>query len=491
MIPLSCSPRRARRLALGALLAALAVPAAASANGVVTEFPVPTANAGPYALTAGPDGNVWFTEHDAGARGIGRITPSGAITEFPVEPGATGAGIALGSDGNLWYTDDFHGVLGRITPTGTFTAFAAPFDGRPLNTPRGIATGPDGDLYIVDAGNNRIVEVRTDGTTATSFPIPTAAANAQQITRGPDGNMWFTENNNDLVGRVNLNVTPHTISEFPTGTMTGALGIAAGADGKIYFSQAGGGANEDIGHVDVTGANYGVSDVLAGGASDPEGMTSARDGALWFAIFNGSQIGRLVPGTTAIQQFSTGITANAGPRFTAAGPDGNVWFSEETGNAIGRITVDAPVTRQLPPPPPPITTTPPPATATKPAVTHLAVAPARLVRGRRAVASFQLSKAATVTLAFRQGVAGRRGRGGSCVKPTAANKRAKRCTRTVTIATVRRAAAKGTVRISFGSKISGHALALGHYRIVVTPAGGSAVSSKLLTLVAPRRARRG
>ncbi|MGH7047975.1 MAG: virginiamycin B lyase family protein [Stellaceae bacterium] len=40
--------------------------------GTVTEYPLPTPNSGPYAITAGPDGAMWFTEADSGK--IGRIT---------------------------------------------------------------------------------------------------------------------------------------------------------------------------------------------------------------------------------------------------------------------------------------------------------------------------------------------------------------------------------------------------------------------------------
>ena len=32
----------------------------------ITEFAVPTASAEPYDITAGPDGNLWFTEFSAG-----------------------------------------------------------------------------------------------------------------------------------------------------------------------------------------------------------------------------------------------------------------------------------------------------------------------------------------------------------------------------------------------------------------------------------------
>ena len=39
-------------------------------------------------ITTGPDGNLWFTEFGAGK--IGRITPSGSITEFPIPTAGSG-----------------------------------------------------------------------------------------------------------------------------------------------------------------------------------------------------------------------------------------------------------------------------------------------------------------------------------------------------------------------------------------------------------------
>src|SRR5438067_405640 len=73
-------------------------------SGVITEFPIPTPDSDPYVLTAGPDGNLWFTESEANQ--IGRITPSGEISEFPIaSPGSFPIGIAAGPDGNLWFTE--------------------------------------------------------------------------------------------------------------------------------------------------------------------------------------------------------------------------------------------------------------------------------------------------------------------------------------------------------------------------------------------------
>ena len=47
----------------------------------MTEYPIPSPTAFPRAITAGPDGAIWFTENDVNK--IGRISTSGLpITSF-------------------------------------------------------------------------------------------------------------------------------------------------------------------------------------------------------------------------------------------------------------------------------------------------------------------------------------------------------------------------------------------------------------------------
>jgi virginiamycin B lyase len=72
----------------------------------ITVFPLPTkySSPEPYAgLTAGPDGNLWFIESSSsGGSAIGRITPAGALTDFPLLPGTGNPGsLTVGPDGNL------------------------------------------------------------------------------------------------------------------------------------------------------------------------------------------------------------------------------------------------------------------------------------------------------------------------------------------------------------------------------------------------------
>src|SRR5581483_5736987 len=64
----------------------------------IMEFSLPPQVLGPNGITAGPDGNIWFTY----TQGIGRITLPGVATSFPVTGGA--AEITAGPDGNLWFT---------------------------------------------------------------------------------------------------------------------------------------------------------------------------------------------------------------------------------------------------------------------------------------------------------------------------------------------------------------------------------------------------
>jgi virginiamycin B lyase len=78
---------------------------------VITEFPVTNV----FDLTAGPDGNVWFT--DIQTSSIGRITPTGVVTEFPLPAPDSGPFmIATGPDGNLWFTLQGEAEIASITP---------------------------------------------------------------------------------------------------------------------------------------------------------------------------------------------------------------------------------------------------------------------------------------------------------------------------------------------------------------------------------------
>src|SRR5260370_11230068 len=101
---------------------------------------------------------MWVTT-DAGTGrqdSIVRISPAGAITSFQAGTrtgGGFGAGpesIATGPDGNLWFTEFWANRIGRMTPSGALPEFPIP---TPQSAPRGIVAGPDGNVWFVESAS--------------------------------------------------------------------------------------------------------------------------------------------------------------------------------------------------------------------------------------------------------------------------------------------------------------------------------------------------
>jgi streptogramin lyase len=181
----------------------------------------------PYLITNSSDGNLWFTE--SGDQ-IGRLTPQGAITEFPVPtPGSRPWSITPGPDGNLWFTEVFGNRVARMTATGLVTEFRLP---RENNRPFWITPGFGNELWFTESEGNRIGRISTAGA-LTEFELPHPGSQPQVIVRGPDGNMWFTEK----AGRIGRISSEGILTEFPVVPESESLlALTFGPDGNIWFT---------------------------------------------------------------------------------------------------------------------------------------------------------------------------------------------------------------------------------------------------------------
>jgi streptogramin lyase len=188
---------------------------------------------------------LWFTEISGNK--IGRITTSGAITEFVIPTsGSHPIAIAAGPDGALWFAENgsavpnqpvIVGKIGRITTAGAFTEFPVPALSGPLAGPISIVAGPDGALWFGAAsntGNSLVSSINRISTSGVISPHPVSGI-PLDIAAGPDGAVWFTLQNPDMVGRI---VTSGTITQFTIPTSGGnPAGIAAGPDGALWFTE--------------------------------------------------------------------------------------------------------------------------------------------------------------------------------------------------------------------------------------------------------------
>ena len=313
-------------------------------------FALPTAGSAPSGIVAGPDGNLWFTE--ANTDKIGRITPSGVVTEFAIPtPGSSPLSIAAGSDGNLWFTEVNAFQIGRITTSGVVTEFHLPTTGfKPIS----ITAGPDGALWFTDMSANnpstdlptsqppvfeptshpifggKIGRISTAGA-ITEFAIPTGAdpnGTPNGITSGPDGNLWFTERNSSdhpAIGRL----TPSgAYSEFPiTNVLFSQSGsITVGPDGNLWFTVSG--YSGYVGRITTNGTFSGFG---AFATNFPRGITVGPDGNLWLTNYD-QQFGdpalitRVTP-EGVVTEFPLPDAAG-GPLDITADRSGNLWFTE-------------------------------------------------------------------------------------------------------------------------------------------------------------------
>jgi streptogramin lyase len=349
----------------------------------VTTFPIPTVGIiEPLGITTGPDGNLWVAE--TAANKIGRMTPAGAVTQFPLpaipeasqlDPGSGPPGpvaITTGPDGALWFVG-VPGKIGRITTAGVVTEFPVPEvpprPGSPPGTPATPATltsitvGPDGALWFTGVPGE-VGRITTSGV-VTEFPVPVLAApppdsiglvsTVNGIVAGPDGALWFA----GVPGEIGRLTTSGVVTEFAVpdgpspdgspawtgGTVVTPTSITVGPDGALWFTGPMDGQTDGgswlAGRITTAGA---VTEYPISNFSINSPIVTGPDGNLWVGG-NGTSLARITP-SGIITTFSLPDNSNPIAGLTP-GPGGNVWFtvSEEVGGslvgqkpAIGEIT---------------------------------------------------------------------------------------------------------------------------------------------------------
>jgi virginiamycin B lyase len=330
---------------VAALLRPDSVEATPSGRVQAIEYPLPPGDQ-PWSLTAGPDGNLWYTTGSV----IGRLTLDGVVTTFPMPndgnpdpanavtwgrptdlgihtrpdvPGPCGTPsdsyrITAGPDGNLWFTMCTRGTIGRITPAGVMTEFTLSAS---YSAPIDITAGPDGNLWFADEAQQAIGRLTPDGV-VTRFPVPVVSGgfpSLKAITAGPDDNLWLAHTYNSGILRITPFGKVTEFSLYPDTGIESPLGITAGPDGNLWFTAA-----STIGRITPCGVILGFA-LPANWYQWPEDIIAGPEGQLWF-VGGVGWIGRMSL-TGQFVRFPI-ASPNVYPTDITVGPDGHIWYAE-------------------------------------------------------------------------------------------------------------------------------------------------------------------
>lgn len=254
-------------------------------------------------LAVGSDGNVWFVVSWNQPGQVGRCTPDGTVTTWPIDGWSND--LVLGNDGNIWFSEQaVNGLpgkrIGSVTPGGTVSQYQTTYDTQdPI-------VGPDGNIWFGEAGS--VIGLVTSNGAVTEYP---ALPGTSDLLVTPDGNIWFGSETN--LGFVTPNGALTTIDTGNNGTFGLILGPG---DNSVWFGSQ---FSSQIGQASLDGTLLGLYDT----SGLPMGLCVGGDGNVYF-----TQLADAIGCATPAGVVSEYATFGVGPYAPILGPDGNVWFPD-------------------------------------------------------------------------------------------------------------------------------------------------------------------
>jgi virginiamycin B lyase len=155
-------------------------------DGVFTRHVSRSAGAAPWGVAVEPRGTVWATFPDVNR--LARIAADGLVTEFDVPTRGSGLGdVAVDAGGVVWFLEQQANKIGRFAD-GRFAEFAVPTPSPGLTS---LAVGPDGAAWFTELRAGRLGRVRDGRVTEFRLPRPDARPFGIAVDRA--NNVWYTD----------------------------------------------------------------------------------------------------------------------------------------------------------------------------------------------------------------------------------------------------------------------------------------------------------
>jgi virginiamycin B lyase len=324
------------RLATLAILIAASgpFPAVAADRVSIKEWDVPTRKSFPHDPAVGPDGSLWYTGMTKNV--LGRLDPkTGAIQEFPLKTSDSGPhGLTADKEGNIWFTANYKGYIGKLDPrTGEVAEY--PLPDRAAGDPHSLVFDNKGVLWFTVQGGNLVGFLDPRSGNITLKPSPTPDSKPYGIAVNSRGIPFFCEFGTNKIGGID----PETmkITEYALPKKARPRRLAITRDDRIYYTDY---ARGYLGRLDPKSGKVEEWPSPGGPGSRPYGIAATADGAIWYSEsgVDPNTIVRFDPETKGFAAWA--VPSGGGViRNMAAAPGGDVYIACSGVNKVGIVNI--------------------------------------------------------------------------------------------------------------------------------------------------------
>lgn len=260
------------------------------------------------------------------------------ISEFivPTEEAGVNA-LAVDNKGLIWFVENNTSKIASFDPVSReFREYCMPED---IGFVWSMVVDDKNRVWFIDAEKDKLWMLDQESKYFENFPLPSRGSFPLQIVVDSIGNLWFTEflggnKTGDKIARFD----PVKKEFFEHKTLTaesGPIGLDIDQEGNVWFTEIG-----RIGVFFPSNSSFKEYE-FPRPIIPPTGLVVDDDGTIWFTQHGGNKIGKFIPDNKTLVEYSTLSLRKEYPAtlpyWIKKDMHGNLWFNQHTGNRIAKF----------------------------------------------------------------------------------------------------------------------------------------------------------
>lgn len=270
------------------------------------EYPLPNGGQ-PFILKVGRDG-IWFT--DSATHAIGHLDPdSGKVTEYAIPSGASPFFIQIALDGSKWFSET--AGVGRLSPSGVITEWSVTLEHADDNIEQ-LSLDPFGQVWFAErnfdgggaAGTNKVRRLNPLTHVISTYLVPTFGGNPAGVLANANGTVWVSEYYANALALLNPLLAPHTDEVVQPNTLPANNQVASVSSTVTGPDQSSNATVPPDIHTAKPSVTRGwIEYPIPAVDAEAEDMRVDRHGRVWFEEDKGL-LGRLDPRTARFTEYT-------------------------------------------------------------------------------------------------------------------------------------------------------------------------------------------